>query len=423
MYDRIDNELTVDGVGLSAIAEAVGTPLYVYSQAVIEARHRHLAHALAPVGGRIHYAVKANGNLAILGLLKRLGAGFDIVSGGELERVLRAGGAAADTVFSGVGKSTSELDFALKAGIGCCNVESAAELHRLEARARLLGVVAPVAVRVNPDVDARTHPYISTGLKENKFGVAEAQALAMYRHAAASSVLEPRGIACHIGSQVSTVAPYVAALQRLLAIVDALAGAGVRLEHLDLGGGFGVRYRDEGELDVEALIAEVAPPLVERGLRLAVEPGRYLVADAGVLLTRVEYLKPAAAAGQRNFAIVDAAMNDLLRPALYQAWHGIEAVVQGSQTPQQWDVVGPVCETGDFLGVGRRLALTEGALLAVRGAGAYGMALSSNYNARRRAAEVLVADGAFRIIRRRESLRDQLALEVDAVNTDGTPSQ
>ena len=423
MYARIDNELTVDGVGLSTIAEAVGTPVYVYSQAVIEARHGHLMCALAPVGGRIHYAVKANGNLSILGLLKRLGAGFDIVSGGELERVLRGGGAAADTVFSGVGKSTPELDFALKAGIGCCNVESLGELRRLEARARLLGVVAPVAVRVNPDVDARTHPYISTGLKENKFGVPEAQALDMYRHAAASSALEPLGIACHIGSQISEASPYVAALERLLRIVDALAEAGIRLQHLDLGGGFGVRYRDEGEFDVAALVARVAPSLAERGLRLAVEPGRYLVADAGVLLTRVEYLKPAAATGQRNFAVVDAAMNDLLRPALYQAWHGIEVVVDGPGETRLWDVVGPVCETGDFLGTGRRLALTEGVLLAVRGAGAYGMALSSNYNARRRAAEVLVADGAFRIIRRRESLSDQLALEVDALDAGDTRNQ
>ena len=423
MYARIDNELTVDGVGLSTIAEAVGTPVYVYSQAVIEARHGHLMRALAPVGGRIHYAVKANGNLSILGLLKRLGAGFDIVSGGELERVLRGGGAAADTVFSGVGKSTPELDFALKAGIGCCNVESLSELRRLEARAQLLGVVAPVAVRVNPDVDARTHPYISTGLKENKFGVPEAQALEMYRHAAASSALEPLGIACHIGSQISEASPYVAALERLLRIVDALAEAGIRLQHLDLGGGFGVRYRDEGEFDVAALVAQVAPSLAERGLRLAVEPGRYLVADAGVLLTRVEYLKPAAATGQRNFAVVDAAMNDLLRPALYQAWHGIEAVLDGPGETRLWDVVGPVCETGDFLGTGRRLALTEGALLAVRGAGAYGMALSSNYNARRRAAEVLVADGTFRIIRRRESLSDQLALEVDALDAGDTRNQ
>ena len=415
MYARVDHELHVDGVALSAIAEALGTPVYIYSQAVVAARYARLAHALTAGGGRIHYAVKANGNLAILQLLARFGAGFDIVSGGELERVLRAGGVAADTVFSGVGKSTPELDFALKAGIGCFNVESLGELDRLEARARLLGAVAPIAVRVNPDVDAGTHPYISTGLKENKFGVPEAQALDMYRHAAASPVLRPIGIACHIGSQISAMAPYVAALERLLGVVDALAAADVRLEHLDLGGGFGVRYRDEDEFDVDALGTVVAARVAERGLRLAVEPGRYLVADAGALLTRVEYLKPAPAPGHRGFAVVDAAMNDLLRPALYQAWHDIEPVAdpQGEQgTPRLWDVVGPVCETGDFLGTGRRLALSEGDLLAVRGAGAYGMALSSNYNARRRAAEVLVADGAFRVIRRRETLRDQLALEV-----------
>ena len=418
MYARIDNELTVDGVGLGAIAEAVGTPVYVYSQRTIEARYARLAGALAT--GRIHYAVKANGNLAILRLLARLGAGFDIVSGGELERVLRAGGAARDTVFSGVGKSTTELDFALKAGIGCVNVESAGELHRLEARARLLGVVAPVSVRVNPDVDARTHPYIATGLKESKFGVPEAQAVDLYRHAAASPVLKPVGITCHIGSQIATTGPYVAALERLLAIVDALAEAGVSLEHLDLGGGFGVRYRDESAFDVGALGAVIAPRLAGRGLRLAVEPGRYLLAEAGVLVTRVEYLKPAPGPGHRSFAIVDAAMNDFLRPALYQAWHRIEPVAEEHGEAALWDVVGPICETGDFLGTGRRLALSEGALLALRGVGAYGMVLSSNYNARRRAAEVLVADGAFRVIRRRESLRDQLALEVDE-HVDAAP--
>ena len=411
MYSRIDNELCVEGVPLSAIAAAFGTPLYVYSQAIIERRHAMLAQALQPASARICYAVKANDNLSILRLMRHLGTGFDIVSGGELERVLRAGGAAEDVVFSGVGKSAAELDFALKAGIGCFNVESAGELERLEARARSFGLVAPMSVRVNPDVDAYTHPYISTGLKENKFGVPEAFSLEMYRRAAASDALRPCGIDCHIGSQIEEAGPYAEALRRLFGIADALRDEGIALEHIDIGGGFGVATKGSGGFDIGALNQLVAAPAAARGLQLLVEPGRYLVADAGVLLTRVEYLKPALVAGQPNFAVVDAAMNDLLRPALYGAWHDIEAVTLADAPPKAWDIVGPVCESGDFLGKDRPLRLAEGALLAVRGAGAYGMTLSSNYNARPRPAEALAANGGFRLIRRRETLRDQLALE------------
>ena len=414
MFGRIDNAIGVEDVPFSAIADAVGTPAYVYSTAAIEARYQRLSRALQGGRVRICYAVKANANLSILRLMRDLGAGFDIVSAGELQRVLRAGGAAEDIVFSGVGKSVAEIDFALKAGIRCFNVESAAELERLEARARLLSLVAPVSVRVNPDVDARTHRYISTGRREDKFGVPEAAALEMYRHAAASDALEVRGIDCHIGSQIADVGPYAAARDRLLGIVDTLAAEGIAVDHVDLGGGFGVRYDDEPGLDVEAYGREIAAAVFARGLELIVEPGRYLVAEAGVLLTRVEYLKPATAAGHRNFAVVDAAMNDFIRPALYEAHHAVEPVQPGDAEPLRWDIVGPVCETGDFLALDRDLALTEGALLAVFGAGAYGMVLSSNYNGRGRAPEVLVQGSDFRVVRRRETLGDQLALEGEA---------
>lgn len=411
MFSRIDNALHVEDIRLTAIADAVGTPAYVYSQSVIEERYRHLAGSLGDAN--ICYSVKANSNLAILKFMKGLGAGFDIVSGGELERVLLAGGDPERVIFSGVGKSVAEIDFAIKAGIGCFNVESVQELDRLEARARLLSRVAPVSVRVNPDVDAQTHPYISTGLKQNKFGVPEAQALEMYRRAAASDVLDVRGIDCHIGSQIEDHAPYVAARDRLLNIVDTLSSEGINLEHVNLGGGFGIRYRDEAEFDIERFGREVAAPVAARGLTLVVEPGRYFVADAGVLLTRVEYLKPAPAEGYRNFAVVDAAMNDLMRPALYQAWHRVEPVIASSAAPKRWDVVGPVCETGDFLALDRDLALEEDALLAVFGAGAYGIMLASNYNSRSRPPEVLVHRDAFRVVRRRETVRDQLAPETE----------
>ena len=409
MFSRTDNELHVEDVRLTEIADAVGTPAYVYSQGAIEERFSRLTHALD--GCDICYAVKANANIAILKLMQGLGAGFDIVSGGELERVLLAGGAAERVVFSGVGKSVADIDFAIKAGIGCFNVESAQELDRLEARAWLLSSVAPVSVRVNPDVDAQSHPYISTGLKQNKFGVPESQALDMYRRAAASDALAVRGIDCHIGSQINQPGPYIEARDHLFRIVDTLTGEGIHIEHLNLGGGFSVSYRDEPELDIEGFGREVAAPVAARGLTLVVEPGRYLVAEAGVLLTRVEYLKPAPADGYRNFAVVDAAMNDLIRPALYQAWHRVEPVATSSATPQTWDIVGPVCETADFLAIDRDLALDDDSLLAIFGAGAYGMTLASNYNGRCRPAEVLVRGDAFRVVRQRETTRHQLALE------------
>lgn len=409
MFSRTDNALHVEDVSLTAIADAVGTPAYVYSQSAIEDRFQRLARSLGHAS--ICYSVKANSNLAILRLMQDLGAGFDIVSGGELERVLLAGGDPERVVFSGVGKSVAEIDFAIKAGIGCFNVESAPELERLEARATLLARVAPVSVRVNPDVDARTHPYISTGLKENKFGVPEVQALEMYRRAATSDVLDVRGIDCHIGSQIQDSAPYVAARDRLFRIVDTLSSEGIDLHHVNLGGGFSIRYRDESDFDVGGFSREVAAAVAARGLTLVIEPGRYLVADAGVLITRVEYLKPSPDEGYRNFAVVDAAMNDLIRPALYQSWHHVEPVIASSAAPQRWDIVGPVCETGDFLATDRDLSLEEDALLAVFAAGAYGMVLASNYNSRSRPPEVLVHGDAFRVVRRRETLRDQLAPE------------
>lgn len=409
MFSRTDNALHVEDVSLTAIADAVGTPAYVYSQSTIEDRYQRLAESLGDAA--ICYSVKANSNVAILRLMQDLGAGFDIVSGGELERVLLAAGDPERVIFSGVGKSVAEIDFAIKASIGCFNVESAQELERLEDRARLLSRVAPVSVRVNPDVDARTHPYISTGLKENKFGVPEAQALEMYRRAAASDVLDVRGIDCHIGSQIEDPAPYVAARDRLFRIVDTLSREGIDLHHVNLGGGFSIRYQDESDFDVGGFSREVAAAVASRGLTLVIEPGRYLVADAGVLLTRVEYLKPAPDEGYRNFAVVDAAMNDLMRPALYQAWHRVEPVIASSAQPRRWDIVGPVCETGDFLALDRDLALEDDALLAVFGAGAYGMVLASNYNSRSRPPEVLVHGDAFRVVRRRETVRDQLAPE------------
>ena len=411
MFSRTDNALHVEDVRLTDIADAVGTPAYVYSQGVIEQRFSRLTQALD--GCSICYAVKANANIAILKLMQSLGAGFDIVSGGELERVLLAGGAPERVVFSGVGKSIEDIDFAIKTGIGCFNVESAQELDRLEARARLLSSVAPVSVRVNPDVDAQTHPYISTGLKQNKFGVPERQALDMYRRAAASDALDVRGIDCHIGSQIEDSAPYIAARDRLFRIVDTLSSEGIDLEHLNLGGGFSIRYRDESDFDVEGFSRDVASEVAARGLTLVIEPGRYLVADAGVLLTRVEYLKPAPDEGYRNFAVVDAAMNDLMRPALYQAWHRVEPVIASSAARRRWDVVGPVCETGDFLAIDRDLAIEEDALLAIFAAGAYGMVLASNYNSRSRPPEVLVHGDAFRVVRRRETVRDQLGTESD----------
>lgn len=408
MLTREGGELSVDGLRLCDIAAEFGTPAYIYSWPAIEARYREMEAALAVVRGQIRYAVKANGSLAILSRLARLGAGFDIVSGGELERVMRSGGSPAKVVFSGVGKSTVEIDFAIKAGIECFNVESASELTRIEARARLLGRRAPVSVRVNPDVDPGTHPYIATGLKHSKFGVPASVALDLYARAAESDALSVVGIDCHIGSQITAAAPFAIALERLLELAASLAGQGINVRHIDIGGGFGVRYRDEQAFDLKGFADTLASQLPNTELGVLVEPGRSLVADAGILLTRIEYLK---AAGERQFAVVDAAMNDLIRPALYDAWHGVEKVGDGPGQRALWDIVGPICESGDFLAHERELELAEGDLLAIRSAGAYGFTQSSNYNTRPRPPEILVEDGQTLLARRRETAADLLHLE------------
>ncbi|HEY5790982.1 MAG TPA: diaminopimelate decarboxylase [Gammaproteobacteria bacterium] len=402
-FSRRDGRLYAEDVPLERIAEQFGTPCYVYSRATLERHWRAFDSALAGLPHLVCYAVKANSNLAVLDVLARLGSGFDIVSGGELERVLRAGGDPRKVVFSGVGKRADELAAALAAGIRCFNVESAAELERLDAVAAAAGTRAPVSLRVNPDVDAGTHPYIATGLRENKFGIDVEAAYALYLHAAALEHVQVSGIDCHIGSQLTGLAPFTDALARVLSLVDRLAGAGIRLEHLDLGGGLGIRYRDEVPPEPAAYVAALRPLLAGRELELLLEPGRAIVGNAGVLLTRVEYLKEAP---ERAFAIVDAAMNDLIRPALYQAWMAIEPVLPRAAAPRLYDVVGPVCETGDFLGKERELALQPGDLLAVRGAGAYGFAMSSNYNTRPRAAEVLVDGQRTHLARARETLDD-----------------
>ncbi|AEA72007.1 diaminopimelate decarboxylase [Pseudomonas brassicacearum subsp. brassicacearum NFM421] len=401
-------ELFAEGVALSAIAERFGTPTYVYSRAHIEAQYRTFADALEGMPHLVCFAVKANSNLGVLNVLARLGAGFDIVSGGELERVLAAGGSADKIVFSGVGKTREDMRRALEVGVHCFNIESTDELERLQIVAAELGVRAPISLRVNPDVDAGTHPYISTGLKENKFGIAIADAEDVYVRAAQLPNLEVLGVDCHIGSQLTTLEPFIDALDRLLALVDRLGDCGIYLRHIDLGGGVGVRYRDEEPPLVADYIKAVRERLDGRDLALMFEPGRYIVANAGVLLTQVEYLKHTE---HKDFAIVDAAMNDLIRPALYQAWMDVTAVRPRDTAARSYDIVGPICETGDFLAKGRELALEEGDLLAVHSAGAYGFVMSSNYNTRGRCAEVLVdGDQAFEV-RRRETVVELFAGE------------
>ncbi|MEW5973898.1 MAG: diaminopimelate decarboxylase [Pseudomonadota bacterium] len=402
-FPRRDGALHAEGVPLSAVASAHGTPTYVYSRAEIEARFRAYDAAFGRHPHLVCFAVKSNSNLAVLNLLARLGAGFDIVSGGELERVLAAGGEAGKVVFSGVGKSRAEMARALEVGIRCFNVESLPELERLNEVALAHGKRAPVSLRVNPDVDARTHPYISTGLKENKFGIAIEDAEAAYLRAAALPGLEVVGVDCHIGSQLTELRPFIDALERVLALVERLAAQGVRLRHLDLGGGLGIRYRDETPPAPAELVGALMDRLGQTGYEIIVEPGRSIVGNAGVLLTRVELLKHSP---HKDFAIVDAAMNDLMRPALYGSWMDIQPVAAREGEPREYDVVGPVCETGDFLGKGRRLVLVEGDLLAVMGAGAYGFTMSSNYNTRPRAAEVMVDGSAMHLVREREHLSD-----------------
>ena len=404
-FEYRDGHLCAEGVPLSRIAADHGTPTYVYSRATLE-RHWHAFNdAFGQHPHLICYAVKANANLALLNLFARMGSGFDIVSGGELERVLRAGGDPAKVVFSGVGKTAAEMRRALEVGIRCFNVESEPELERLNAVAGELGVRAPVSLRVNPDVDAKTHPYISTGLKENKFGIDIARAEAVYARAAAMPHLHVIGIDCHIGSQLTGLTPFLDALERVLALAERLHAAGVDVHHLDLGGGLGVRYREETPPHPSDYVRALFDRLGETKYEILLEPGRAIVANAGVLLTRVEYLKTSE---HKNFAVVDAAMNDLMRPALYGAWQEIIPVEQRTDAPlRDYDVVGPVCETGDFLGKERHLALHEGDLLAVRSAGAYGFSMSSNYNTRPRAAEVMVDGERVHVVRDRETL-DQL---------------
>ncbi len=399
---------TVEGVALERIAADVGTPCFVYSRAAIERAWREYDRAFAGVPHQVCYAVKANSNLAVLDVLGRLGAGFDIVSGGELERVLAARVPASRAVFSGVGKSDAEMAAALAAGVGCFNVESAPELDRLASLAGAARMRAPVSLRVNPDIDARTHPYITTGLHENKFGVPVDEARRLYARAAAHPSLEVRGIDCHIGSQLASLEPFLDALDRLLALADSLARDGIRLAHLNLGGGLGIRYRDESPPAPAALAGAVVERLAGRETVLLLEPGRSIVGNAGVLLTRVEYLKRN---GAKRFAVVDAAMNDLIRPALYDAWHDIVPVEPREGVPEPYEIVGPVCESGDFLGRGRPLVLEPGDLLAVRSAGAYAFAMSSNYNTRPRAAEVMVDAERYQVVRERERVRDLFAGE------------
>jgi len=393
--------LMAEDVDVQQLAAVNGTPLYVYSRATLE-RHWHaFDQALGEHPHLVCYAVKANANLAVLALLARLGSGFDIVSGGELARVLRAGGEAARIVFSGVGKTVAEIERALEAGIRCFNVESSAELTRLEQVAAAHGVRAPVSLRVNPDVDAQTHPYISTGLKENKFGVSVDDALDIYRQAADSPHLEITGIDCHIGSQLVEIAPFVDALDRVLELVDQLETAGIRLRHIDLGGGLGVPYNDEQPPSPQQYVRPLLARLANTGKEILIEPGRAIAANAGILVTEVQYLKHN---GEHHFAIVDAAMNDLLRPALYGAWQAIVPVLKGDSPAREYDVVGPVCETGDFLGKQRHLAIQPGDLLAVRSAGAYGFTMSSNYNSRPRPAEILVDGETSYRVRERETI-------------------
>ncbi len=403
-----NGELHAENVPLSAIAAEFGTPCYVYSRAAIEGAFSDYTDAFAGTRHLICYALKANSNLAVLNLFARLGSGFDIVSGGELARVLAAGGDPAKVVFSGVGKSEAEMAQALAAGIHCFNVESPAELERLDAVAGRAGTRAPVSLRVNPDVDPRTHPYIATGLKESKFGIAYDDAHALYRRAAGMRHLEVRGIDIHIGSQITELEPYREAASKILDLVDALRADGIPLAHVDLGGGLGVRYRDEHPLRLAEYAEMVRDLFAGRSETLVFEPGRRLVGSGGILLTRVEYLKPGAPKG---FAIVDAAMNDLLRPSLYDAWHPVDAVRPRAGDVRVWEIVGPICESGDFLAHDRHLALAAGDLLAIGVAGAYGHVMSSNYNSRPRACEVLVDDSQPHLVRRRELVTDLFAHE------------
>ncbi|HSI25621.1 MAG TPA: diaminopimelate decarboxylase [Methylotenera sp.] len=400
--------LHAENVALDQIAQEFGTPCYVYSKSALTNAFKSFSAGFVGTNHLVCFAVKANPSIAILNLFAKLGAGFDIVSGGELARVLAAGGDPQKIVFSGVGKTEAEMQAALSARIFCFNVESASELTRLNKVAAAMGKIAPVSLRVNPNVDAKTHPYISTGLKNNKFGVAYEDALDIYMQAAAMSNIAIHGVDCHIGSQITELSPFLDAFDRVLALVDALEERGIHIQHIDAGGGIGICYSDETPPAFDAYAAAMRKKLGDRNIKLVFEPGRALVGNAGVLLTKVEYLKHTEA---KNFAIVDAAMNDLMRPALYDAYHDIKAVRPRDANTQTYEIVGPVCESGDFLGHDRTLALQEGDLLAIMSAGAYGMSMASNYNTRPRAAEVMVDDDQCHVIRKREVIADLFAAE------------
>ena len=403
-----NGELYAENVALADIANNFNTPCYVYSRAALTSAFTNFQAGLLGSNHLVCFAVKANPNIAILNLFAKLGAGFDIVSGGELARVLAAGGDPQKIVFSGVGKTADEMRAALNAGIFCFNVESASELKRLNAVAAELGKIAPVSLRVNPNVDAKTHPYISTGLKNNKFGVAFDEAISVYSQAAAMPNIAVHGVDCHIGSQITELAPFIEALDLILGLVDALEAKGINISHIDVGGGIGITYADETPPEFTAYAKAILAKLTNRNVKLILEPGRALVGNAGVLLTKVEYLKMGEA---KNFAIVDAAMNDLMRPALYDAYHDIVALKPRAGDSHTYEIVGPVCETGDFLGHDRKLNLQEGDLLAIKSAGAYGMSMASNYNTRGRAAEIMVDGDKAYVIRQREKIADLFALE------------
>jgi diaminopimelate decarboxylase len=408
MLELVNGELHAEAVPLASIAEHYGTPCYVYSRTALEAAYRAFDAACAGHDHLICYAMKANSSLAVLDVFAQLGAGFDIVSGGELARVLAAGGDPRKVVFSGVGKSEEEMRAALAVGILCFNIESAPELGRLNRVAASMQRKAPVSIRVNPDVDANTHPYISTGLKANKFGVPMADAFELYKKAAAMPDLRVVGIDCHIGSQITETSPLAEAAEKMLALVDKLAASGVVIEHFDFGGGLGIRYQDEAPPPIADYVKTMLAALGSRKMKALFEPGRVLIGNAGILLTRIEYLKPGS---EKNFMIVDAAMNDLLRPALYDAWHDMVPVRPREGEGVVYDVVGPVCESADFLGHARKLAVAEGDLIAIKSAGAYAMAMSSNYNSRGRAAEVMVSGDKAHLIRRRETTAELFAAE------------
>lgn len=404
------NVLHAENVNLQSLAQQYGTPCYVYSQSLIEKNWKAFDQALGTIPHLVCYAVKANSNLSILKVLADLGSGFDLVSGGELERVLLAGGNPQKIVFSGVGKSSAEIRRALEVGISCFNIESPSELYRIQEIAQSLNTIAPISIRVNPDIDAQTHPYISTGLKENKFGIDINKAFTLYQIASNLPNIQTVGVDCHIGSQLTTLSPFLDALDRVLYLIEQLEKNNIKISHVDLGGGLGVRYQNETPPTIFEYVHALKTKLGNKPYKLLIEPGRSIVANAGILLTKVEYLKEGS--DNKHFTIVDAAMNDLIRPSLYGAWQNIIPVKQTTEVSQNYDIVGPICETGDFLGKNRQLSLKENDLLAICSAGAYGFAMSSNYNSRPRGAEVLVKGDQHRLIRRRETFEDLVSAEL-----------